>query len=209
MRHRYHFHYGRHHGGHGLGYFGRGFLDGTGVGGRAFGGGRKLASADLQFHPIRLVCRIARVACIENRNELSDDTRRDKEETVRIAAYSQLPGRFLSCCQVLRCAGPLPAQREDDQHDNHDDYDCSDADIHKVPFISAVRLPHCPQRVRPNQHARIGAPTRRPRAAPRAAVGRAGSRLFHPIGAGQCRRTGQSTCLWSCQDERTQEKTRD
>jgi DNA-binding PadR family transcriptional regulator len=49
MHHRYHFHHGRHHDGHGLGYFGRGFLDGTGLGGRAFGRGRKLASADLQL----------------------------------------------------------------------------------------------------------------------------------------------------------------
>ena len=105
-----------------------------------------------------------------------NDTR--DRETVRIAAYSQLPGRFLSWYQVLRCAGPLPAQREDDQHDNHDDYDCSDADIHKVPFISTVRLPHCPQRVRPNRHARMRAPARRPRAGPRAVDWKSG---FAPV----------------------------
>ncbi|MGO8854092.1 MAG: PadR family transcriptional regulator [Steroidobacteraceae bacterium] len=46
---RFHFHFGRHHGGRGLGRFGRGFLDGDGLGGRAFGMGRKLASVDLQL----------------------------------------------------------------------------------------------------------------------------------------------------------------
>jgi DNA-binding PadR family transcriptional regulator len=49
MHHRFHFHFGRHHGGSGLGRFGKGFIDGGGMGGRAFGMGRKLASADLQL----------------------------------------------------------------------------------------------------------------------------------------------------------------
>ena len=41
--------FGRHHGGRGLGRFGRGFMDGGGMGGRTFGMGRKLASVDLQL----------------------------------------------------------------------------------------------------------------------------------------------------------------
>jgi DNA-binding PadR family transcriptional regulator len=45
--HTHHF-FGRHHGGHGFGHFGRGFLGGD-MGGRAFGMGRKLASIDLQL----------------------------------------------------------------------------------------------------------------------------------------------------------------
>jgi DNA-binding PadR family transcriptional regulator len=58
MHHRFNFHYGRHHqgvyfgrhhGGHGLGRFGKGFMDGDGMGSRAFGMGRKLASVDLQL----------------------------------------------------------------------------------------------------------------------------------------------------------------
>ncbi len=49
MHHRFHFHFGRHHGGRGLGRFGKGFMDGDGLGGRAFGMGRKLASVDLQL----------------------------------------------------------------------------------------------------------------------------------------------------------------
>jgi DNA-binding PadR family transcriptional regulator len=49
MHHRFHFYFGRHHGGRGLGRFGRGFLDGDGLGDRAFGMGRKLASVDLQL----------------------------------------------------------------------------------------------------------------------------------------------------------------
>jgi DNA-binding PadR family transcriptional regulator len=49
MHHRFHFHFGRHHGGRGLGRFGKGFMDGDGTGGRAFGMGRKLASVDLQL----------------------------------------------------------------------------------------------------------------------------------------------------------------
>jgi DNA-binding PadR family transcriptional regulator len=49
MDHRFHFYFGRHHGGRGLGRFGRGFLDGDGLGDRAFGMGRKLASVDLQL----------------------------------------------------------------------------------------------------------------------------------------------------------------
>jgi DNA-binding PadR family transcriptional regulator len=48
MHHRFHFYFGRHHGGRGLGRFGKGFMEG-GMGGRAFGMGRKLASVDLQL----------------------------------------------------------------------------------------------------------------------------------------------------------------
>jgi DNA-binding PadR family transcriptional regulator len=47
--HHFQFHFGRHHGGRGLGRFGKGFMDGDGMGGRAFGMGRKLASVDLQL----------------------------------------------------------------------------------------------------------------------------------------------------------------
>ena len=49
--HHHHIHhfFGRHHGGRGLGRFGKGFMDGDGAGGRAFGMGRKLASVDLQL----------------------------------------------------------------------------------------------------------------------------------------------------------------
>ena len=47
-RHLHHF-FGRHHGGRGFGHFGKGFLDGGDMGGRAFGMGRKLASVDLQL----------------------------------------------------------------------------------------------------------------------------------------------------------------
>src|ERR1700728_4506140 len=46
--HTHHF-FGRHHGGRGLGRFGKGFMDGDGAGGRSFGMGRKLASVDLQL----------------------------------------------------------------------------------------------------------------------------------------------------------------
>jgi len=45
--HRFHFHFGRHHGGRGLGRFGRGFFEGGD--GRSFGMGRKLSSVDLQL----------------------------------------------------------------------------------------------------------------------------------------------------------------
>ncbi len=46
--------FGRHHGGRSLGRFGSGFLSG-GMGGRAFGMGRKLASVDLQLLILRLL----------------------------------------------------------------------------------------------------------------------------------------------------------
>jgi DNA-binding PadR family transcriptional regulator len=46
---RFHFHFARHHGGRGLGRFGKGFMDADGLGGRAFGMGRKLTSVDLQL----------------------------------------------------------------------------------------------------------------------------------------------------------------
>jgi DNA-binding PadR family transcriptional regulator len=46
--HRFTHFFGRHHAGRGPGHFGRGFMEG-GMGGRAFGMGRKLASADLQL----------------------------------------------------------------------------------------------------------------------------------------------------------------
>jgi len=49
FHHQHHHFAGRHHGGRGLGRFGKGFMDGDGMGGRAFGMGRKLASIDLQL----------------------------------------------------------------------------------------------------------------------------------------------------------------
>ena len=49
MHHRIHHFFGRHAGRHGFGHFGKGFMEGGGMGGRGFGMGRKLASADLQL----------------------------------------------------------------------------------------------------------------------------------------------------------------
>lgn len=49
MHHHLHHFFGRHHGGRGFGHFGKGFMDGGNMGGRAFGMGRKLASGDLQL----------------------------------------------------------------------------------------------------------------------------------------------------------------
>jgi DNA-binding PadR family transcriptional regulator len=49
MHHRLHHFFGRHHGGRGIGHFGKGFMDSGDMGGRAFGMGRKLASVDLQL----------------------------------------------------------------------------------------------------------------------------------------------------------------
>src|SRR5580693_7339244 len=49
MHHRFHHFFGRHHGGRGFGHFGKGFMEGGDMGGRAFGMGRKLASVDLQL----------------------------------------------------------------------------------------------------------------------------------------------------------------
>jgi DNA-binding PadR family transcriptional regulator len=48
MHHCIHHFFGRHHGGRGVGAYGRGFMGG-GMGGRPFGMGRKLASVDLQL----------------------------------------------------------------------------------------------------------------------------------------------------------------
>jgi DNA-binding PadR family transcriptional regulator len=47
--HRFHHFFAGHRGRHGFGPFGKGFMDGGGAGGRGFGMGRKLASADLQL----------------------------------------------------------------------------------------------------------------------------------------------------------------
>ena len=49
MHHRFHHFFGRHGGGRGFGHFGKGFMDGGDMGGRAFGMGRKLSSPDLQL----------------------------------------------------------------------------------------------------------------------------------------------------------------
>jgi DNA-binding PadR family transcriptional regulator len=57
MHHRLHHFFGR-HGRRGFGHFGdfgRGFMDGGDMGGRAFGMGRKLASVDLQLLILRLL----------------------------------------------------------------------------------------------------------------------------------------------------------
>jgi DNA-binding PadR family transcriptional regulator len=47
--HRFHHYFAGHRGRHGFGSFGKGFMEGGGAGGRGFGMGRKLASADLQL----------------------------------------------------------------------------------------------------------------------------------------------------------------
>jgi DNA-binding PadR family transcriptional regulator len=52
--HLYHF-IGRHHGRHGFGPFGRGFMEGGGMGGRGLGMGRKLSSGDLQLLILKLL----------------------------------------------------------------------------------------------------------------------------------------------------------
>src|ERR1700744_2552504 len=54
MHHHYHF-IGRHRGHHGFGPFGRGFMEGGGMGGRGFGMGRKLSSSDLQLLILKLL----------------------------------------------------------------------------------------------------------------------------------------------------------
>jgi DNA-binding PadR family transcriptional regulator len=46
---------GRHHGRHWFGPFGRGFMEGGGMGGRGFGAGRKLSSGDLQLLIVKLL----------------------------------------------------------------------------------------------------------------------------------------------------------
>jgi hypothetical protein len=60
MHHRSHLHFGRHHGGRGLGRFGKGFMEVDGMGGRASGMGRKLASVDLQLLILALLADKAR-----------------------------------------------------------------------------------------------------------------------------------------------------
>jgi DNA-binding PadR family transcriptional regulator len=56
MHHRFHAFFGRHRGDHhhGFGHFGRGFMEGD-LGGRGFGRGRKLSSADLQLLILKLL----------------------------------------------------------------------------------------------------------------------------------------------------------
>jgi len=55
MHHHFHHFMARHGGGpHGFGHFGRGFMEG-GMGGRGFGMGRKLSSADLQLLILKLL----------------------------------------------------------------------------------------------------------------------------------------------------------
>ena len=55
MQHYFHHFIGRHRHHHGFGHFGRGFMEGGGMGGRGFGMGRKLASADLQLLILKLL----------------------------------------------------------------------------------------------------------------------------------------------------------
>lgn len=55
MHHRFHHFIGRHRGHHGFGHFGKAFMDGGGLGGRGFGMGRKLGSADLQLLILKLL----------------------------------------------------------------------------------------------------------------------------------------------------------
>jgi DNA-binding PadR family transcriptional regulator len=55
MHHHFHHFVGRHRGHHAFGAFGRGFMEGGGMGGRGFGMGRKLGSGDLQLLILKLL----------------------------------------------------------------------------------------------------------------------------------------------------------
>jgi DNA-binding PadR family transcriptional regulator len=55
MHHHFYHFIGRHRGHHGSGAFGRGFMEGGGMGGRGFGMGRKLGSGDLQLLILKLL----------------------------------------------------------------------------------------------------------------------------------------------------------
>jgi DNA-binding PadR family transcriptional regulator len=55
MHHHFYHFVGRHHSRHGSGPFGRGFMEGGGMGGRGFGMGRKLSSSDLQLLILKLL----------------------------------------------------------------------------------------------------------------------------------------------------------
>jgi DNA-binding PadR family transcriptional regulator len=55
MHHHFYHFMGRHRGHHAFGHFGRGFMEGGGMGGRGFGMGRKLASGDLQLLILKLL----------------------------------------------------------------------------------------------------------------------------------------------------------
>jgi DNA-binding PadR family transcriptional regulator len=55
MHHHFYHSIGRHRGHHGFGSFGRGFMEGSGMGGRGFGMGRKLGSSDLQLLILKLL----------------------------------------------------------------------------------------------------------------------------------------------------------
>jgi len=55
MHHRFYHCIGRHRGHPGFGHFGRGFMEGGGMGGRGFGMGRKLGSGDLQLLILKLL----------------------------------------------------------------------------------------------------------------------------------------------------------
>ena len=55
MHHHFYHCIGRHRGRHGFAPFGRGFMEGGGMGGRGFGMGRKLASGDLQLLILKLL----------------------------------------------------------------------------------------------------------------------------------------------------------
>ena len=55
MHHHLYHCIGRHRGHHGFGPFGRGFMEGGGMGGRGFGMGRKLGSGDLQLLILKLL----------------------------------------------------------------------------------------------------------------------------------------------------------
>ena len=55
MPHLFYHCIGRHRGHHGFGHFGRGFMEGGGMGGRGFGMGRKLGSSHLQLLILKLL----------------------------------------------------------------------------------------------------------------------------------------------------------
>jgi DNA-binding PadR family transcriptional regulator len=55
MNHHFYHFIGRNRGHHGFGRFGRGFMEGGGMGGRGFGMGRKLTSGDLQLLILKLL----------------------------------------------------------------------------------------------------------------------------------------------------------
>src|SRR6204780_887241 len=102
MHHHFYHFIGRHRGHHAFGHFGKGFMEGGGMGGRGFGMGRKLGSGDLQLLILKL---------LDEKSRYGYEIIKDLDERSK-GFYSPSPGMIYPALTYLEEIGHATVQVE-------------------------------------------------------------------------------------------------